>query len=68
MKTTTKKFTRNGHEHEIRAHYYGNGTMWFRAHYWDGYLHGLNEGWYPDGKLEYREYWKNGELVWSEEA
>ena len=46
---------------------YASGQLKSRSFLLDGVLHGVSEGWYPNGVLQVREHFENGASVGSQE-
>ena len=43
--------------------YYPNGNPRWKEEYCEDRLHGVNQGWYENGSVLYKEVWKNGKLI-----
>lgn len=46
--------------HGVELVYYPSGKLKFERHWMDGEYHGINKGWYEDGRKMYESYYDNG--------
>ena len=49
-----------GRRHGVWEHYWSNGTLWWREHYYQGKFHGICEHYHSDGTLSWRYRYLHG--------